>query len=357
MGLSMIPGAGLSTGRASGATPLLAFLAGAHADEIARVWPRPHTGFLSLPAERRHAAAILLARLAAGETTLDAREIAMTVERARGRDLAMLLAGEPRAGLMKALGRLGETLWSAGEYTRFLELFAEPEAARLLRHMREIRPAQLKLVDGLPVALRRANIISLVPGLAAAQDLAMAYKLTLRIRGDGVGPELANRWDRARKAIALFDRAAEDLRPVSFGTLPPVPVLPAPFEAVGDRKALERVALEFENCLRDFGRDLARSIMAVYVWRGSIPAVIALRVDPAGWRLAEAETRGNDGIDDAPLREIVTAIEAAGVRTGVSVWTLAHRLHRHGCSNCGPDARKAHTGWRDALELGDLWDG
>lgn len=356
MGLSMIPDARLLKERASRVTSLLEFLAGPHANEIARVWPRPHTGFLSLPVDRRHAAAILLARLAAGETTLDTCEIAMAVERMRGRDLAQLLAGEPFPGLIKALGRLGETLWSAAEYARFLELFAEPEAARLLRHMQAIRPAQLELVDRLPIALRQASLIALVPGLAAAQDLAMAYALTLRIRGEGAGPELISRWSRSRTALCLFDRVAEDLRPVNFGTLPPVPALPAPFETVGDRKTLERVALEFANCLRDFGGDLARGVMAAFVWRGSVPAVIALRVDPAGWRLAEIETKGNGGIDDAPLREIIAALKAGGIRTGVSVWTLASRLHRHGCSNCGPDNRKAHTGWRDALELGDLWD-
>ena len=42
-------------------TPLLGFLAGPHAGVIAEAWPAPHSGFLTLPTARRHAAAILLA--------------------------------------------------------------------------------------------------------------------------------------------------------------------------------------------------------------------------------------------------------------------------------------------------------
>ena len=45
------------------ATPLLRFIAQDHADRIAKVWPAPHAGFLTLPTARRHAAAMLVNNL------------------------------------------------------------------------------------------------------------------------------------------------------------------------------------------------------------------------------------------------------------------------------------------------------
>ena len=124
-----------------------------------------------------------------------------------------------------------------------------------------------------------------------------------------------------------------------------MPVLPAPFEAVRDRRALEKVALAFENCLRDFTGDLVLGRMAVVTWAGEPPIALALRWDPAGWRLAEAEAARNEEAPEAVL-------EAAGVRTGPSAWTLAGRLRRHPYG----DVEAVGESWREQLELGQLWD-
>ncbi|MFN4090529.1 MAG: hypothetical protein ACK4QW_16010, partial [Alphaproteobacteria bacterium] len=52
-------------------------------------------------------------------------------------------------------------------------------------------------------------------------------------------------------------------------------------------------------------------------WRGDGgPAAVALRRDPAGWRLAEARGPGNDDLADEVLMEIVAAVRGAGARTG-----------------------------------------
>ena len=314
-------------------TPLLGFLAGPHADVIAEAWPAPHSGFLTLSTARRHAAAILLGN-AAG---LRSAEIVRAVERGRDRDLAGLLVnGEVPGGLMKALGRLGEVLWDASDYARFMALFAEPDAGRVLRHMKVIAADRLALIGALPEALRRAGIIARLPGNAVAvEELADAFRL----------------------ALALFDMAAEALQPVRFGHILPVPRLPEGFEPVADRKALVRVALEFRNCLRDFTGDLAAGRMAVFTVReGSEMVAVALRQDPAGWRLAEAKGRQNEDVSEDALRRIVSVLAQAGVRTGESTWVVARRLHEHACDNCGPAYMGARESWRDRLALGSLWD-
>jgi hypothetical protein len=336
-------------------TPLLGFLAGPHADVIAEAWPAPHSGFLTLPTARRHAAAILLGHRA----DLRAADILRAVERGRDGELARLLvSGEAPGGLVKALGRLGEVLWEAGDYARFLALFAEPDAGRVLRHMKVIAADRLALIGALPEALRQAGIIAHLPGRAVAVDeLADAFRLALRIHGAGEAAAIAQRWNRVSNTLALFDMAAEALQPVRFGHVLPVPRLPERFVPVADRKALVSVALEFRNCLRDFTGDLAAGRMAVFTVReGSEMVAVALRQDPAGWRLAEAKGRQNEDVSDDALRCIVSVLGLAGVRTGESTWVLARRLHEHACDDCGPAHTGARETWRDRLALGSLWD-
>lgn len=336
-------------------TPLLGFLAGPHADVIAEAWPAPHSGFLTLPTARRHAAAILLGN-APGPRGCD---IVRAVERGRDRDIARLLVGgEAPGGLVKALGRLGEVLWDASDYARFLALFAEADAGRVLRHMKVIAADRLALIGALPQALRRAGIIAHLPGRAvAAEELADAFRLALRIHGEGEAAAIAQRWNRASTALALFDMAAEALQPVRFGHVLPAPRLPEGFDLVADRTALVSVALELRNCLRDFTGDLAAGRMAVFTVRqGGEMAAVALRQDPAGWRLAEAKGRQNEDVSEDALRRIVSVLELAGVRTGESTWVLARRLHAHACDDCGPAHMGARGTWRDRLALGSLWD-
>ena len=342
-------------GRAGIQTPLLGFLAGPHADLIAQAWPAPHSGFFTLPTARRHAAAILLGRVS--DMRMD--EIIHAVERGRDRDVAcFLMRGDAPGGLMKALGRLGEVLWEASDYARFLNLFVEEEAARVLRHMKVIGADRLALIGALPAALRQAGIISRLPALpVAVDDLSEAFRLAMLIHGAGEAVAMAGRWNRARDTLALFDMAAEALQPVRFGCVMAPPRLPEAFVPVNDRKALVSVALEFRNCLRDFAGDLAGGRMVVFTVREAGESVaVALRQDPAGWRLAEARGEQNVDTSDAALRRIVAVLETAGVRTGQSTWALARQLHDHACDRCGP----AHIGpretWRDRLALGALWD-
>ncbi|KCZ87124.1 hypothetical protein [Hyphomonas johnsonii] len=342
-------------GRAAVQTPLLGYLAGPHAGRIAAAWPAPHAGFLTLPAARRHAAAILLGD-GAGVRSAD---IVRLVERGRDRDVAhLLVSGEAPGGLMKALGRLGEVLWKAGDYARFLALFSEDEAGRVLRHMPVIAADRLQLIGVLPAALRQAGIISHLPSdPLAVEDLAEAFGLALRIHGAGAAASIAQRWNRASDMPGLFQMAADALEPVQFGQVLPVPRLPEAFVPVADSKSLVRVALDFRNCLRDFAGDLAAGRMAVFTLReGMEPVAIALRQDPAGWRLAEVKARQNEDVSDEALRRIIAALRPAGVRTGESTWVLARRLCGHEYERSGASDPLEWPTWRDRIALGSLWD-
>ena len=122
-------------------------------------------------------------------------------------------------------------------------------------------------------------------------------------------------------------------------------------------EALSKTALEFRNCLRDFVADLAAGRMAVYVWRGEGgPAAVALRLDPAGWRLAEARGRDNLDLPDEALMAIVTAVQAAGVRTGESWGWLHRRLEDRAYDAPAVPGPAPAADWRARLGLGNIWD-
>ena len=359
MGAPMTRARVLLFGKPSAVTPLLGHVAGLHAERIARFWPAPHGGFLTLPTARRHAAAILLERRW-NSSADDGVDIVHAVERTRDADLArILMGGEAPGGLMKALGRIGETLWDAAAYANLLKLFSDPESVKVLRHMPRIEAARLGLIAQIPAALRVPGILANLPHRPeAVEDLAEAYALALQIHGSGEAARIVQRWSRATSPLALFDMAAEALQPDEFGLVLAPPALPDWFKPVRTRKALNEIALEFRNCLRDFSADLAMGRMAVYAVRksSSPPVVMALRQDAAGWRLAEALLRNNDDLSDAHLRSLVDVVVASGIRTGESAWKLADRLHNHVCPDCGPAHVPPRNTWRERLALGSLWD-
>ncbi|MEM7767844.1 MAG: hypothetical protein AAF253_10195 [Pseudomonadota bacterium] len=334
---------------AKGPTPLLSFLAGPHADAVAACWPAPHDRFFALPAARRHAAVVLLAQ---GAEDLGA--LARIVERHKDADIAnRLMAGrDVPPGLMKAMARMGETQWRLDDYALFLDLFGDAQASPVLRHMAEIRPEQLALIGALPAGLRDAKVVAMVPNLGAARDLGLAFNLAGRIQGTGEGRRLAARWSRAKDTQKLLAMAVEDLEPQRFVRPPEVPVLPAVFEPVTSRKQLGAIALEFQNCLRDFAYDLAMGRMAVFAWRVEPAIALALRWDAAGWRLAEAEQAANELAEEAQLRELVQILAKVGIRAGPGLGTLVRRLNSHA------NGHVEHVGesFVDRLELGELWD-
>jgi hypothetical protein len=326
-------------------TALLQHLAGTLAPEIARLWPAPHTGFFALPTARRHACAMLIGQRLSGDMRLED-----WIARARDAELARLIA--PRAGkrLMRKLARMGEALWAPEAYAAFRDLLDQDAARKLLGHLQGITPATTAVIAALPEPLRVPGVVRQLERAAQARLLARGFDLATRHLGVGQR-ELVQRLARAGDPVRLGRMLTDALQPHRFGRPGPPPDLPAPFVAIRDRTALERTARAFENCLRDYLDRIARGLMAIYTWEGRPRAVLALSWDPAGWRLAEVETRGNEGIEDAPLRLIVDAVLDAGVRTGPSLEAVAARAVNLASLHDGGAA-----GWREALELGDLWD-
>lgn len=335
-----------------GATPLLAFIAGEFAASAAHVWPAPHADYFVLPAARRHAAAIALAGYAARSVApSDLRRI-LTYE--RDTVVAEMLTGGPAPGLMRALAKAGETIWPRRAYRTFLELLQEPAAAEVLRHMDQVRPEAFDPLAALPPALRAAALLRAIPAERAAEDLALAFRLAVRMRGAEAAPRLARSWTSGGDTSALFRRAVDDLTPDAFVPGQPAPALGPDFARIGTRRQLEQTALAMRNCLVDHAQRIAEGRMAVFLWRfGDVEAAIALMRDAAGWRLAEAKVADNNDLDEPRLRDLVARLDAVGVRTGPSVQKLAQRLDDWAS---GATYYLNHsTDFIGRLELGDIW--
>lgn len=354
MGTPMTLPVAAALAQAAPVTSLLAFLAGDHAGAIARIWPSPHEDFLALPAPRRHAAAMLLAR---GD--VPPSEVMALAMRARRAEIAeAIFGGAAPAGLMRAVSRMGEVLWRAEDYARFLRLFAEEEACLIIRHTKVLDPAALAHLEALPPPLRQPAILRcLGADEAAVADLVAAWAMALRVRGEAAAPAIAQRFGRAASASALFEMARQEMQPPAFCSECPAPDLPAPFEAVRSLDELSSMAHEFRNCLLDFVADIASGRMAVHVWRGEGgPAAVALRRDPGGWRLAEARGVGNAELADLALMQITAAVIAAGVRTGESWNWLYRRVEDRACEAAPIPPPDQGSDWRRALCLGNYWD-
>ena len=157
---------------------------------------------------------------------------------------------------------------------------------------------------------------------------------------------------KTRDTAGLFAKAADALAGEVFEGPGAAPDLPIPFVRVRSASELDKIALQFQNCLRDFKGDMVLGRMVAYVWKAQPEIVLALRWDPAGWRLAEAELSDNEEAPDEALHDVVDTLALAGVRTGPSTFTLANRLRRHPYG----DPEEIGETWRDSLELGELWD-
>ncbi len=332
--------------------PLLTFLAGSFAEQIASLWPSPHEAFLTLPTARRHACAMVLAGLCPG-APFEPKRLAVWLSHERDSAIADAFTdGEPSHGFMKMLSRMGEIVWEANDYRHFMALFLDPNANRVLRHMSEITPKTFSPLASLPQPLRQAGVLQFIQNDQAARDLALAHDAVLRHRPRQDAVDRITRWTRAKSQKSLFSKAAEDVYPDVFDTPTAPPDLPPPFGVVRSRGALKALALEFSNCLRDYIECVSRGHMAVYAWRGNVKAAVALTRGVGGWRLAEAEGDKNSPLDETTLKDIVQTVRSVGVFTGPSMCTLSRRLNEHAEDRCYDIIGDTYS---DQLELGDLW--
>lgn len=350
MGMLMT-GPGIAASAASlRPTPLLAYLANGYAPELAAIWPAPHDGFLTLPAARRHAAAMLI-DASRPVSDADAAHIAGQVTFSRDCELGeVILEGGPGGGgLMKMLGRLGEILWQPEDYAALLRLKARNSATKLLQHMKTVNPASLRLAAGLPDMFLHPVIIAGIPTPACALDLVEAIGVIEAGDGRGAVHDLVRRMIRAKSDVARMDMVGDALLPNVFAPYRPLPQLPGRFQPVCDRAQLKVTALAFKNCLRSYDGDLASGQIGVFVTASDPSVVLSVGRDARGWMLEEAKIAANEPVPKPLLKDLAADLVSAGVRVGTGLGDLQRRLHGHVCKTCQTPSYDPYPNWRQEL--------
>jgi hypothetical protein len=330
-------------------TPLLTHLAGEHAGAIARLWPQPHAEFLTLPAARRHLVAIGLARLGVEQWPA----LRNAAERTPLRDVIALAVRPAPRGLARALAHMGEALWTRLDYERLLALLGETNANLVLRHTEAIDPALLTRIGMLPARLRVARIVTNVTTAEAARALAEAYTAARWINPRRDERDMVLAWSRAAGPEALLRNAIEALKPDRFGQMTPAPDMAKPYRRIASRAALDAAALRFRNCAAGYLWEVGADELALYIVETETAALVAVKRDVGGWRLAEALGAENYPLTDEALRAIVGDFERAGVRAGPPIRALEDRLES--LADGFAAARPPPESYRTVLGLGQLW--
>ena len=302
-------------GKLAEPTPTLRFIAGEHAERVARLWAPPHGAYLEMPAQRRHLAHFVLALGLFDEA--ETADVARALEGARADVVARRFIGQAPQGFLRALGRLGEAAWTGEAYLRLYFLFTDEGAAGVLLQTAEITVEYAAALERLPAALRVHAIARHLATADAADALGAGWRAIRVAYGEEAAEAAVARWARAISAARLFAMAAEDVTPRRFD-LAPFPVH-ADMRRLGGAGALEDAGRRFRNCLATYVDRAALGTVALYEWAGPPPVALAFARDGVfGWRLEEARGIGNVTLDEADRAATIAAVTAAGVHVGRS---------------------------------------
>lgn len=297
----------------SGVSSQLRGRAGAYAGRVAKLWPAPHTPYLSLPTQRRHLVHVTLARIEAAPGR-DARAYARDAAAARlkvfwtrwGRGLAVAL---PRIAC-----KMGERAWRPAEYRALLGLTGGcVRACQVLRHAERVNPQDVHVLAGLPPVLRAAGVVRHVANAYEAETVRGAVDLVRRLdpRPDALRI-LAERLEHTASRAAFYAALVDAVQ---------VGPLAQPFEATPLLVPLTSAAevrdagRRFRNCLGGLIGEAQFGSSAFVEWRGEEPAVMQLEHEgAAGWRLCYVLGVDNREVSPATRRAIKAHLAKLGVR-------------------------------------------
>lgn len=301
-------------------TSLLTLVAGEFALQVARLWPSPHTEFVTATASRRH---LVCLAFTLGRDVAALREVLLD---GRLKAAVAAVVGERTPGLLRAIERLGDVAWPAEAYRRLLALLADPKAAKALRHVEVIDLDFVQRLGALPAPM--ADAVQLALALDAEQvGLVHEAHEVLRFRlGEADAAEVVSSWSRFETPKALFAAVRADLCPEPP---PPPHEGTARLKPLASKAALRDAARRYRNCLVDQIPYAASGWSAYYEWTGHPGAVVEITRDHIfGWRLEQARLAGNEPTPEAIRDEIASELALMGVHVGRGGWELERALNQ-----------------------------
>lgn len=234
-------------------------------------------------------------------------------------------------GLDNVLGKLGGRVLAEERYYEIIELLWEPNAAKVLRHLKKIRPFTIEMLRTLPPAFRISSIVGSIHRGEALQELRYAISVVrahlpvlteqaiVRSLERCVEPGMVTGSRRAgwRKKhppdrLDVSEWLERRLRKAK---------LPQPPWNGTDKLSplcntidILKTAKEFKNCLAsEIGKAVGQD-RYFYVWRGNDKAVAALDRDPLiGWTVGDIQGPGNNPVKAETRQKILNLFESAGI--------------------------------------------
>lgn len=277
--------------RISGA---LQALASTCADDVAEIFPFPHHCFFDLSPARMHLLGLALVSSRLDHIDLD------RLAAVKWNDAAALLAEPAPTGIEGILSSMPLPLWSPDQYRELLELLQCRKGKQMLQHAKRVEPTLVAIAGRLVPALRTVRVTQHIRHPREAEVLSRVLKSDLE--AEQFLRALSSSESRDgfyRKLMEAFRRRQ------GFPRLPKIDhelVVP-----IADLADLNRVAIEFANCLRVFANEIVSGCVGLYVWRGEELAVISVRPRMYGMVVDDIRGVGNSVISagtDARIRAL-----------------------------------------------------
>ncbi|GGY50944.1 hypothetical protein [Parvularcula lutaonensis] len=286
--------------------------------------PRRLAVWLAATRPEWHFAAMAFALLDDEERNADVE--AMLFVRTKKEILADVApSADPR--LIRLCDKLKGRIWRPPTYRRLAELVEDKEAARLLLRTRSIDRRRVLALARVPATFRCPAVFARLHRISDAEKVVFAVGLVERIRPDlgraGVLRSLA----QTRSKTSLEAWARGHFREASFPD-PPWPGT-AKLKPLASWQAVEKTAIRFRNCIRDYVREVRSGSHYLYLFEdgdGLTAVVEFVRVTDGLWVVDEIN--GPDNKPLSPAQEARVVAEASEVALavpagsrGVHVWT------------------------------------
>ncbi len=232
--------------------------------------------------------------------------------RSRREMLADVAPGVPPS-LIKLLPKLRGALWRPPSYERLADLSQSPDGLKALRSRPSVSRRFVRTLHKLPPMLRQEALLRQITEKGDVERLSFAVDVVCRVRTDLTRDEVIRslahlkgtkfkQWVGRHYQKAPFPAApwdgTDDLTPVR------------------DYRALKKLALEFDNCVRDYHLDVleGRSYFYRFAPANRPLATVELQAFPRiGWIVGDIEGVENETVPNATRAGIQSAFSTAGI--------------------------------------------
>jgi len=273
---------------------------------------------ITMDRSRLHLVAFAIAHLGAE----GAMRLGTSLFLAPQRSTVHAVLGRCPHGLRRVFARLEPLALERENYHRLVDLLEDRACAKLLYHAQRVDDDTIKMLHGLPPAVRTPTFLALTSNHWSLKHLAQGLRM---IASRGAAPSFEALIDdlaRYRQPAQLLARLGQLVERIP---LPPG----SPPERVGsgrrldDSATIRSLAKRWKNCLASYVDGVNSGHYAVYLWTDEPDAVcVASREGRLGWFLADALGERNAKPGEEQFHSIQSAFAEAGLPDRDTAWAI-----------------------------------